>query len=266
MSATKTRSKTKTIHMGLLLDESGSMAGNQKAVIDGTNEFVGSLQGEKNSEKTKVTISTFDNSAGQEMVRVIRDAEPLDDIELLDSEDYQPRGGTPLYDAIGKTIAAMEAGMHTRDRAMVVIFTDGYENASVEFDQPAIKALVERKEAEGWTFIFLGANIDARRVGATMGMGAQGQAINFVSTPKGLRGAMGPTGPAGSTGVAYLADGGEMPAAQTYSRNAKQFGDSVGEDGQAAASSTPEREPDEPEDTGDKASAYEQAREALGGE
>ena len=52
----------------------------------------------------------------------------------------------------------------------MLIITDGMENASTECTKDSIKALIKSKEVEGWTFAFLGANIDSFAVGGTMGM------------------------------------------------------------------------------------------------
>ena len=76
---TKLDGKAKTIHMAVLLDESGSMGGNREAVIEGTNEFVNSLRGEKNSKKARITLATFDDSANRPLCRILRDAVKLDD-------------------------------------------------------------------------------------------------------------------------------------------------------------------------------------------
>jgi hypothetical protein len=50
--------------------------------------------------------------------------------------------------------------------------TDGEENSSKEFNRQQIFDLIKRKEAEGWTFVFLAANIDAWAVGQSIGLQA----------------------------------------------------------------------------------------------
>jgi len=44
---------------------------------------------------------------------------------------------------------------------VIVTITDGEENSSREFTGDTIKALVEAREADGWTFVFLSAALDA---------------------------------------------------------------------------------------------------------
>lgn len=209
-----------TIHMAILLDESGSMGGNQKAVVDGTNEFVGTLRGEKNSERTKVTLAMFDHRAQQPMCRIHREAVKLDQFEEISQDDYRPTGSTPLNDAIAETISKVEAGMKKKnDKAMLVIFTDGYENASAEYPgrgNAQLKALIERKEKEAFTFIYLGANVDAKREGAAMGVSTPGTFFNTTATPKGTRSAMRASG---QMAAHYMSEGGKLDAAlmdETY--------------------------------------------------
>ncbi len=48
------------------------------------------------------------------------------------------------------------------EKTLVVITTDGMENASRKYSYEKLKTMIERqKEKYGWEFIFLGANIDA---------------------------------------------------------------------------------------------------------
>ena len=76
---------------------------------------------------------------------------------------------------------------HRADKVMVVITTDGLENASREYTHEKIKAMVERqKEKYGWEFIFLGANIDAVLTAATVGIKAD-RAANYNADGKGTR-------------------------------------------------------------------------------
>jgi hypothetical protein len=61
-----------------------------------------------------------------------------------------------LNEKIGDKIASGEAA------AVVVIITDGEENASREFDGSKVKSMIEELQATNrWTFTFVGANIDS---------------------------------------------------------------------------------------------------------
>ena len=80
-----------------------------------------------------------------------------------------------LSKRIGDTINNVNtvlAGSKKKDRpgVIITIMTDGEENSSRRFNNEQIKAMVKAAEAADWTFVFLGANIDAFSVGSTFGM------------------------------------------------------------------------------------------------
>jgi ribosomal protein L25 (general stress protein Ctc) len=88
----------------------------------------------------------------------------------------EPRGMTALLDAIGKGVTdlgtklARKAEKNRPGKVIVVVVTDGHENASREFDADAVKELINQQETQyNWDFTFLGANIDAVAVGEAFG-------------------------------------------------------------------------------------------------
>ena len=90
----------------------------------------------------------------------------------MTNKDYFPSGGTALLDAVGSTITSV--GKRLADtpeeerpaNVMFVITTDGYENSSREYNQKQIADMIEHQKTKySWTFMFLGANIDAESVG-----------------------------------------------------------------------------------------------------
>ncbi len=48
--------------------------------------------------------------------------------------------------------------------AVVTIITDGYENASTEYDAAKLKKLIERLKRDGWTFNYMGSDHDVQSV------------------------------------------------------------------------------------------------------
>lgn len=113
--------------------------------------------------ETYSTLSLFDDK-----YEMIHDHADIKKVSLLTDREYFARGSTALLDAIGKTINHVgnrhkfAPDSEIPVKTMVVIITDGFENASTEFSQPQIKAMIEhQKEKYGWEFLFLGANIDA---------------------------------------------------------------------------------------------------------
>ena len=84
----------------------------------------------------------------------------LEDAEGLNSDTYQPRGRTALLDAIGKTISDTKSRLKDDDvDVVIVITTDGLENASLEYRLSDIQKLIKNCEEElGWKFLYLAAD------------------------------------------------------------------------------------------------------------
>ena len=116
---------------------------------------------------------------------VIHDRVPIRDVKKLTEEDYRVHGCTALLDAVGGAIdhiGKIHKYAREEDRpakTLFVITTDGLENASRYYSFKDIKRMIERqKEKYSWEFLFLGANIDAIKVAANMGIGKD-RAANY---------------------------------------------------------------------------------------
>lgn len=160
-----------------ILDESGSMGPYQDATIEGFNGFVDSQRKAEGVGEGYLTTTKFDAPS----ITKLYVKRPLNEVPLLDRETYKPRGGTNLNDAIGSAIADINntlAAMSEEQRpgVMILIMTDGEENASNMFNANEVKNLVRSAEDSDWTFTFLGANIDAFAVGNNLGFRAQNTA------------------------------------------------------------------------------------------
>lgn len=75
---------------------------------------------------------------------------------------YRPGGGTALYDAIGTAFA------HIEKDTLLVIITDGEENASRAWNRERVGEILPILERLGTGVAFLGANFDAFAVGGSM--------------------------------------------------------------------------------------------------
>lgn len=141
-------------------------------VIGGFNTFIDEQI--RNGADARMTIVQFDSQDPQDVT--IWGA-PLPEITHLDSQTFEPRGGTPLLDAtgllIGRTMvdqsARIAAGLQAEDIIFVTI-TDGEENQSREFNLTQIRELIEKRTQDGWSFIYLSAGIDAYADAAQMGI------------------------------------------------------------------------------------------------
>jgi hypothetical protein len=125
----------------LLLDRSGSMNTCREDTIGGFNAFI---ETQKQHGGT-MTLCLFDHE-----FQTVYEKMPIEDVPPL---QFVPRGSTALYDAIGNVLK-----MDLTGDVMVVILTDGEENASTKYTAEHIKDLIELKP---WTFVYLGANQDA---------------------------------------------------------------------------------------------------------
>ena len=181
--------KKDTLHVGLLIDESGSMGPMHAAVIGGTNEFVAKLAADENGTKVLATLGMFDLHGNDPVVRTTFADIPVAEVDTLGADDYAPRGATPLNDAVVKTIRAMDKRVKEGHRAMLVILTDGLENSSKTPTRDVRKLILER-EKRGWEFIYLGANQDAWAESDRIGITARGKKFDYAATPDGTRAAL----------------------------------------------------------------------------
>lgn len=160
----------KRVCVALLLDRSGSMNVNKVETISAVSQYIKSL---KDTFKGRFTLTQFDSGA----IEILTQYNNARIKELPDFTSFDPRGSTPLLDAIGKTISEMDT--EGFDNVIFVIVTDGQENSSHEYSTEAIKLLLEEKQKLGWQVSYLGANVDAFTEAASLGIRA-GQAMNFT--------------------------------------------------------------------------------------
>ena len=79
----------------------------------------------------------------------------------LTSADLVPRAATPLIDAVAVAIGTTKQDYADHDRVVMVIMTDGLENASREFTLAQLRDLISERMVARWDFVFVGAGIDA---------------------------------------------------------------------------------------------------------
>lgn len=171
------------VHVSVLLDRSGSMGSIQEDTIGGFNAFVAkqrTLPGD-----CRLTLVQFDTADPQE---VTIDAAPIGSVPDLDEATYEPRGGTPLLDALGMLLERLDLREEADpdEQQLVVVITDGHENASCSYFRAQVLEMVEERKASGWAFVFLGANIDAFGEGRSLGLG-RGQVGEWRHTRRGVR-------------------------------------------------------------------------------
>jgi len=163
-------SNTGQISSYILLDRTGSMQDIWTEALSSVNAYATELATPDGSARVDadLTVATFDAQSGLQF-DVIRDSMDARKWKNVTDADATPRGMTPLYDAIGRIVALAES--EKPGKAVIVIMTDGKENASQEVTRDGAKAALDRARAKGWEVVFLGAEFanfdDATGVGQT---------------------------------------------------------------------------------------------------
>lgn len=148
-----------SVEIVFIVDRSGSMQGSESDTIGGYNAFLARQRAQEGA--ARVTTVLFDNH-----YELLHDAVELPLVRDITEQDYFVRGTTALYDALGRTIEKVRA---RSSRAIFVIITDGLENASQQYTPDHVRELVGERQAAGWEFFYLGADLtnfaDADRIG-----------------------------------------------------------------------------------------------------
>lgn len=154
----------------ILLDRSGSMSPISRDVIGGFRTFVDAQKAFPG--ECRLTLAQFDSLG----IEITIENMPVDKVPDL---VFEPRGGTPLFDAIGETINSVGARLarmpedHRPGKVIFVIITDGEENQSRKFKLEQIRGMIRRQQDEWkWEFAYIGANVDAFSEAASLGIPA----------------------------------------------------------------------------------------------
>ena len=154
----------------IVLDESGSMSVMGKEPVEAINMFLNE-QKKLDIKGSTLTLYKFNTN----VTKVYEDSK-LEDFEKF--SDYNPKGMTALYDAIGK---AIEDKKDITNDVTFLIITDGENNSSKEYNRVNINNLVDKmKKENNWDFTFLGANQDSYKQGGSIGIK---KCHNFQSAP-----------------------------------------------------------------------------------
>ena len=140
-----------------ILDRSGSMEACIDDTIGGFNAFVR----DQVPFGGTLTLVLFDHE-----YTPVYTCKPIAEVEPLTRETFKPRGATALLDAIGRAVKEVR----TQTIPTVVILTDGQENSSREYTKAHVKDLIEERQRNGWTFVYLGANQDAFAEAGSIGI------------------------------------------------------------------------------------------------
>ena len=175
--------KPSRIELVMILDRSGSMHGLEADTIGGFNAMI--EKEKKLGIDVRVTTVLFNDKIDR-----LYEHRAIQSVRPLTERTYETGGTTALLDAVGDTILRMEqSGAADRQgtKVIVVIITDGMENASTEFTKAKVKELIsDKQEKAGWDFIYLGANIDAAEEAGAIGV-SKANAVTYKNTSSGVR-------------------------------------------------------------------------------
>ena len=151
--------KKKNLDVVFVIDKSGSMSGSEDNTISSFNEYL--EKEKKNKFDTKISTVLFSDH-----YEYLHNRINVKEVSELTRDDYVVGGCTALYDALGNAIINMDN--KKTDKVLFIIITDGYENASREFNINKIKHLI--KDHKEWEFIYIGADIDSYAAGSSIGI------------------------------------------------------------------------------------------------
>ena len=167
--------KNKRLDVVFVIDKSGSMSGSEDNTISSFNEYI--ERERRNKYKTFISTVLFSDD-----YHYLHNNVDINKISKLTREDYVVGGCTALYDALGNTIIDMDK--KDTDKVLFIIITDGYENASREFNNSKIKKLI--KNHKDFEFIYIGADIDSYAAGGSIGI-RRDNIANYSKDKKGTK-------------------------------------------------------------------------------
>ena len=155
-------SETKGNYITLfIIDASGSMSRLSEAVAKSYNQAVKELLNEAVEFPSLVqhmAVNTFSNRSVYEQLPLTTVLEEYEIQELT----YRTGGFTPLMDGLGKSIIALDiqinrSGVDQKNvKVSVVVFTDGMENSSVDYNLSDVQQLIRNMKLTGWEFHYHG--------------------------------------------------------------------------------------------------------------
>ena len=179
----------KTTDITIILDRSGSMDRIKYSTMESYNTFLKDQR--LDGLKTNISLAQFDDE-----YEMVYEGKNIESVEYLNSRTYIPRGMTALLDAIGTSIKRTKKRLKLNENeastnnVIIVIITDGMENASIKYTRRQIFKKIRKLETKaGWKFIFLAANQDAIEKGSRIGIN-RNRALTFMHNDKGIHYAM----------------------------------------------------------------------------
>lgn len=159
--------KSNLLHICFVLDESGSMYSSITDVIGGFQKLIDE-QKQIKCGKCIVSVYRFANTVKSDFI-----GKPVEEVQSL---EYNPGGCTAMNDGIGTAIDEIGLWLNDMDESerpsknLIVIMTDGEENASKKYTLKDVKDRIKHQEEKyNWSFVYMGFDItsleDANNLG-----------------------------------------------------------------------------------------------------
>ena len=183
--------KNKT-HVAIVLDTSGSMGDdmanpNKRAMtVAGFNEQIQQIRKDAADVETYASLVTFDGNVYEHFWNI-----PAAELKESNIDAYNPTGSTAMRDAIGYVVDKFNTTTDISDKDtayLIIVISDGYENASTHHSAAALKEMITAAEAtKRWTFTYMGCSKESlKEVTMSTGIAASNMA-NFDGTARGIR-------------------------------------------------------------------------------
>lgn len=151
--------KTKVFD-SIIVDMSASMDSIFASVIEGLNDMADGLK--QASEKYSCTQEHYLTVVGFNsfFLPMICNNVPIDSVKTFTKDDFFIGGATPLYDAMGISIAYMMDIVDSLENYTVLttIITDGLENASEFYSKALLAKIINVLSDDGWSFSYMGTD------------------------------------------------------------------------------------------------------------
>ena len=160
---------TKWLNLVFIIDKSGSMYQSTQDVICGFNKIIDE-QKEIKDGKVTVSLYTFNEKVTEEYLGI--------DINDIKEFKYNASGLTAMNDGIGVGIDNVGKWLHAKDvngeempgKTLVVVMTDGIENASREYSLKTVQEKIkEQTEKYSWEFMYQGTDITTSKAADELG-------------------------------------------------------------------------------------------------
>lgn len=140
----------------IFLDQSGSMQGKKDETILSINNFILDQTKSLNSINQKGTISLITFSSHES---ILYDKIDLNDYKEINEDNYKCYGYTALLDTLGNYF--YKTNFDTNDNNIVIIVTDGLENASKKYKKSEIETKINLLKEINVQFLYIGVELDS---------------------------------------------------------------------------------------------------------